>query len=281
MILKNTFRLTILAASLLAFHSCEKKEDKPVDTDTQAASDNEQAEAISDDAMRKADAATKGQSSFKLSDSNGSYEQMMACATVTRDTSVANTTTVTIDFGTTNCTSADSRLRRGKIIYSFTGNYFAAGSVRTLRFDNYFVDDHKVEGDHTITFAGMDTLSGYYTWNIQANSMKITRPDGKSHTWSSTRKREMLTGAQTIFDFSDDSYQISGSANGTNVNGVAYSVTIDSPLKVAVSCRYIMGGVATLKATGISDRIIDFGDGTCDNTATVTIDKVSYVIPLH
>lgn len=279
MLRKTLYGVTVLLLAL-NIASC-KKEETVTDKDTQAASDNEQAEAISDDAMRKADAATKGQSSFKFSGTAAGYDMMLACATVTRDTSVANQTTVTIDFGTTNCTSADGRKRRGKIIYSFSGNYFLPGSVRNLSFENYYVDDHKVEGTHTITFAGLDSTTNYYTWNIQANNIKITLPDGKSHTWSSTRKREMLTGANTILDFTDDSYQITGSATGKNINNVDYSVTIDVPLKVAASCRYIMSGKATLKATGIEDRIIDFGDGTCDNNATVTIGKLSYVIPLH
>lgn len=91
----------------------------------------------------------------------------------------------------------------------------------------------------------------------------------------------MIAGDQTIFDFSDDSYHISGSANGTNINNVSYTVNIDTPLKVSTSCRYITSGVATLKVTGIADRVIDFGDGTCDNSATVTIGKLSYTIPLH
>jgi hypothetical protein len=278
--LRTLLFISTIAIGSFAIVSCEK-EDPKKDIDTQAAVDNEQAEAVSDDAMRKADAATKGQSSFRIA-GDASYREMLACATVTHVTdSVSNQTTVTIDFGTSNCTGMDGRLRRGKIVYKYSGNYFAAGSVRNLTFDNYFVDDCKIEGDHTVTFLGMDSTTQHYSWNVRALNMKITKADGKSHTWESTRQRVMLEGDTSIFNFSDDVYQITGTASGTNVNNVAYSVNIDSPFKVANSCRYIMSGKATLKVSGVADRIIDFGNGACDDAAIVTINGIPYAIKLH
>jgi hypothetical protein len=269
--------LSIVAViTIIGFGISCKKEEIKTDTDTQSAEDNQQAELVSDDAVRKADAATKGQSSFKLS---SDADMQLACATVTVDSQAVITTT--IDFGTTNCLCTDNRYRRGKIISAYSGYYYAAGNVRTITFQDYYVNDHKIEGTHTVTFNGRDATHPNYTWTISAQNMKITAPDGKSHTWSSTRTRELIAGANTLFDFTDDVYEITGSANGTNRKSISYSVNIDKALTVKTTCQYIVSGRMTIKADGVSDRVVDFGLGDCDNKAEVVINGHVYPITLN
>ena len=67
---------------------------------------------------------------------------------------------------------------------------------------------------------------------------------------------------------------IKGGADGTDRNGKAFSVSIDdsNPLVRKTGCTYISKGAQTLKLEGKKDRIIDYGDGSCDNKATLTID---------
>ena len=58
-------------------------------------------------------------------------------------------------------------------------------------------------------------------------------------------------------------------------------MSITSPLKRDLSCNWISAGTIELQPTGKPLRTIDFGTGTCDNQATVTINGTIYNITLN
>ena len=62
---------------------------------------------------------------------------------------------------------------------------------------------------------------------------------------------------------------ISGSWESVNRKGVARASTITTNLRREYACRYIVSGVLEISRDGIK-ATLDFGDGTCDNKATVT-----------
>src|ERR1041385_5327145 len=53
---------------------------------------------------------------------------------------------LTIDFGTTNCTGADQKLRRGKIIVSYFNHFSDSAEVHQLSFNNYYENNHRISG---------------------------------------------------------------------------------------------------------------------------------------
>ena len=268
-----------LAASLI-FTSCRKDEKEALE-DTATSGDNEQAEGISDETSNIADNAAKLGNNFSMrtDGSNAAYELLSQCATVTHDT-ISSPRSLTIDFGTTNCLCNDGRYRRGKIMVTYTGRYFDIGSVRTSTFDNFYRNDNKIEGTRTVTNNGLNS-SGQYSWTINATNMKITRTDGTFHTWSSTRTRTMTAGQNTPLIWSDDEYTITGSANGTNRNGITYTANITTPLHRAMSCKWIDSGVITISPTGKVERQLDYGNGICDNEAIMIVGSRSRTITLN
>jgi hypothetical protein len=279
--MKITFKtMAILFAFSLAFSSCRKDEREALE-DVATSGDNEQAEGMSDEASNIADNAAKLGNNFSMrtDGSTSAYELLSQCATVTHDT-VSNPRALTIDFGTTNCLCNDGRYRRGKILVTYTGRYFDIGSVRTINFDNFYRNDNKVEGTRTVTNNGLNS-SGQYNWTINASNMKITRTDGTFHTWSSTRTRTMTAGQGTAQIWSDDEYTITGSASGTNRNGIAYTANITTPLHRAMSCRWIDSGVITISPTGKAERELDYGSGNCDNEATIRVGNRTKTITLN
>eukprot|EP01036_Dinobryon_divergens_P056428 gene56428-75347_t len=62
--------------------------------------------------------------------------------------------TVILDFGNSNCVGNDGRTRRGKIVGSYTHWFQSPGTVVTITFDDYFVNDHEILGTKTITNEG-------------------------------------------------------------------------------------------------------------------------------
>jgi len=267
--------LGVLVLGMNIISGCQKNASEPT-SDTTAATDLEQATGVSDDIVNMADNAAKGTNGFRLSSDN-TYEGLGGCATVTRDTI---NHVITIDFGSSNCMCLDGRYRRGEIIISYSGGgYFDSGSVKTITFNAYYVNDNHVEGTKSITNNGLNQ-AGHYTWNIVATNMKITRTDGKYHEWNMNRVREMIQGqnTETIWD---DAYSITGSANGTCSNGNSCSATITNPLIREIACHWIQQGTIVITPSNKPVMTLDFGSGNCDDIATVTVNNVSHTITLH
>lgn len=262
----------------IAFVSACRKDRDDLD-DTTVASDNEQSETFSNDVMNIADNAAKtGSAGFRTSADNAIYEGLSQCASVIHDT-VSNPKMLTIDFGTVNCLCADGRNRRGKIIVTYTGRYFETGAVKTMNFDNFYRNDNKLEGTRTITNNGLDN-QGRMNWTINAQNMKITKSNGKVHTWNSVRTRTMIAGYDTQI-WTDDVYEITGSASGINANGLNYTANITKALHRAMNCRWIDSGTIEITPEGKNTRTVDFGNGTCDDQATVSVKKRTRNITLN
>lgn len=276
----KTFKIifsALLISSLFILSSCKKDRDDL--NDTTVASDNEQNETFSNDVMNIADNAAKtGSAGFRTSEEQEVYEVLSTCATVTHDT-IATPRVLIIDFGNTNCLCADGRNRRGKIIVTYTGRYFETGAIKTMNFDNFYRNDNKLEGTRTITNNGLDA-QGRMNWTINAQNMKITKSNGKVHTWNSVRTRTMLAGNDTK-TWTDDVYQITGNASGTNANGINYTANITKPLHRAMSCRWIDSGTIEITPEGKAMRTVDFGSGNCDDQATVRVRNKTRNITLN
>ncbi len=201
------------------------------------------------------------------------------CATVTLDTTVFPRV-LTIDFGDTNCLCNDGRYRRGMILVSFTGRYYHPGTIITTTFDQYYVNDNQIEGTKTVTNMGFND-SGNMHWDIVVNGVITLSNDGGTITWNSQRGREWIEGIVTPFNRWDDIYLITGTATGTRANGLSWTRTIVSPLRVVLACRFIVSGTVNIQPQGRPLRVLDFGDGTCDNIATVTVNGTIHTIYLR
>jgi hypothetical protein len=267
---KRIALIVITAFIVFTLNSC-RKNDRDKDTDKSASQDN----AIAENAF-----AGIFKAIGQYTDSTSLLRA--GCASYTVD-SIGTTSwpkTLTIDFGTSNCMGVDGNLRRGKIIASFTGRYRDSLTVITISLVGYYHNNNWVQvGTHTITNNGHNA-AGNLTYSINVVNANIVNTSGATISWSSYRTREWIAGESTTTDPMDDVYSITGTANGTSVNGNTFTVSIDSPLIVALNCAYIQQGKLTLTPANLSPRSIDFGSGTCDNKAIVTINAVEYEITM-
>ncbi|MCC7331681.1 MAG: hypothetical protein IT232_03640 [Flavobacteriales bacterium] len=271
----NYFLLAVFSISLFTT-SCKKdEEEKKIDNDTTTAQDNAIAQNAFDDIKKVVEEAADDEGKT----SRTSYT-FGTCASVTITPAWIDTTTwpktMTIDFGTSNCTGNDGVNRRGKLIVTLSDNYRDSGSVLTVQPQSYYVNDHLVEGTKTITNNGRNT-SGNLSFTVQVTNGKVTFPGGGSATWASTRTNEWIAGESTtlfshgIAGVCDDVYLITGSANGISRAGKAYSVNIVTPLRKEICCKWLVSGVVDIIPSGLATRTVNFGGGACDNIATVTI----------
>ncbi len=258
----KTFTIGLVSISLLGLvvTSCQKNSDTA--TDESVAADNATAEANFSDIARIVDVAAI---------ENGLGKTTGTCPAVTVDT-ISTPHSMTLDFGTTNCTGADGKLRRGKIIVTWTAKYRQSGTVITLTFVDFYQNDNKIEGTKTVTNNGLNN-AGHIYFTVQVTNAKITKASGKIISWNSTRTREWIQGANTPA-VADDIYNITGSASGTDANSNAYSMTITKALTIDFSCQYhLTSGTIEVTPTGKATRVIDYGNGNCDDDATLTVGK--------
>ncbi len=180
--------------------------------------------------------------------------------------------TLTIDYGTTGCVGADLRVRKGKVIVNFTGGKVmtVAGATRVVTHSNHFVDDIKVEGTKTLTNNGLNA-SGQPNWTRTVDNHKLTFPDGKVAMWSSTQSIVMTAGYATPLNVLDDVFAISGSSSGTNRNGKTFATVTTTPLVKNATCPWFVSGIKTLTLNGDKTVTINYGNGTCDKKATITL----------
>ncbi|MCF8298882.1 MAG: hypothetical protein K9J13_15140 [Saprospiraceae bacterium] len=265
----------------IVYFGCKK--DK-ADNSTQSAKDYALAENIFSDVFKQVDDAAKSEddSLFNSKSKSQQLSQAGGCATVSISPfdTITWPKTLVVDFGVTNCLCIDNKYRRGKILANFTGRYRDSTTVITITFDNYYVNDNKVEGTKIVTNNGHNS-NGNLSFSINVINAKIINSSG-TILWNSTRTREWIAGESTKWpNIWDDVYLISGSANGSNINGVSFTVDITSSLRVEIGCRWIVEGKLELKSQGIATRFVDYGNGSCDNQASVTVNGNVYNITLQ
>jgi hypothetical protein len=193
-------------------------------------------------------------------------ENIIPCATVTITPLVGFPKTIVIDFGT-SCTH-NGITRSGKINIVLTDSVRKTGSQATMTFTNYFVNLYKVEG--TYTWTNTSTI-GTRSWTRVTTGGKITAPDGRWWNHEGNRTVTQTAGVGTATPIDDIFSVFPGTHTVTNSSNISRTCTILEALQRKVACANIDKG--KIKVQGPNHyAVIDFGDGTCDNLATLSID---------
>lgn len=177
--------------------------------------------------------------------------------------------TVVIDFGT-GCTGFDGITRRGKIITVYTGPMVLPGSKATTTFDGFYRDSIKVEGTHIVENVSTDS---HFIFNIKVENGKLTAPSGNFIMWNKNITIKQIEGSATIHDPLDDVFSITGSGNGTvkkDTTTLQWTAESLDPLIRKFLCRWAIKGSLKITVNGITG-ILDYGNGDCDNKATLKI----------
>jgi len=272
---KNLYFITLILigfSSVFYFSSCDRQAD---DKDTTIASDNALAEQLFSDVKNIADQASDGQLTTFIPYYGETI--LSGCATITLD-NTSSPKTITVDFGSSNCLCNDNRTRKGKILISFTGLYRDSGTVITITFDNYFVNDNQILGTKTITNKGKNA-NGNLNYDLVIDG-KIKKAGGDSIIWISNRNNEWIEGSSTP-SWWDDVYLITGDASGVSAAGISFDLDITKALRKEIGYKHLVSGTIELQPQGKVKRMIDYGDGTRDNKATVTINGKSFDIILY
>lgn len=272
--------LSIFAGSLI-FVSCEKNDEKVTDQDIEMADDEAVVTLMFDQAFIEADMALE-QLEYNWKHPSGLKSVLDTCPViyVNHNDSTYWPKTVSIDFGTEGCEGPFGNIRKGKIIINITDRYLKQGSVRAVIFEDFYINDFKVEGTKTVTNEGRND-DGFMYFSVELTGGKVTTPAGKVITHEFSKTRTWIEGEQTPRWRWDDKYLIEGEASGINRFGIAYTRTITTPLLVATSCRWIMSGVVEIQPEDRPLILLNFGNGECDDVATITVNGETREIKLR
>ena len=187
--------------------------------------------------------------------------------------------TITIDFGD-DCFTPNGLQRTGTIEVVLTGDVRnEEGAVRTVTFEDLTIGDFMtVNGTRTLTNTGQNE-EGQWTF-AQETSTTIDRPVlDIVRTYAGTRT--WLSGHDTE-ECGDDIWQRDGAGEKTISNGMGETtVTVTHDAVVYDRpCGYPVSGTVTLLRNQF-ERIMDFGDGTCDALAELTINGTTYLFDLE
>lgn len=268
--MKTNFFLMIAALVMLTFFSCKKDSSLIDQTSVDLADDDAVSDVIYEDVFNTVDNATIIlDDMIKTGDLKGETVVIDSCPiiTVTHPSTGIWPKVVTVDYGM-GCTGFYDNTRSGKIIIEVTGPRMEIGSKRTITFDNYFFNEIKVEGTKVFENMGLNSNKNLVV-KIVLTGGKLTLPDGKTIERTFEHQREWTAGIMTR-NIWDDECLITGTANGRNVNGVAYANTIMSALQWKRACRFIVSGVVKFEREGAEPIELNYGTGDCDAKAIVS-----------
>jgi hypothetical protein len=213
----------------------------------------------------------------------------VGCMTITVDhqsTTAVFPVRITTDFGTTGCTGRDGRTRYGKIITTYSSRMIEPGSSATTTFEGYRVGEVSVSGTHTIL---NQSTANERKFVVEVGNARLSVPNGNYIQRTARRVITQVEGLGTPLLPGDDVFSIEGTATGAVKRGnlaASWESAITEPLRKRFNCQWISKGVINIVRRNQSNTspwvgILNFGAGTCDNKATLTINGVERQITLH
>jgi uncharacterized lipoprotein YehR (DUF1307 family) len=261
LLMKKLFSWMLVSILALAITSCGDDDEATPEDGTAAFEVTTYSQSVSDEAGGISDLAGEAYSNGRIS----------SCGTFAYD---EQTKTVTMDFGTTGCTSTKTgKTIKGKVSYQFTGTPQSGNFSGKITYETFSVNGNTITG--IMTYA-VELATSKVTTTM--SNIKVTGADGKSVNITSSTSVSTYNNNGTAQDVSDDTFSISNTSSGTSRDGSTYSIKTTSPMVTKVSCvqtgfYYPVSGVMEVIVGKITSKI-DWGNGTCDKSITITTGKL-------
>lgn len=217
------------------------------------------------------------------------------CASILRDT-LGNPFPIsfTLNFGLSNCIDSDGRRRKGRLICELDQDWQERGATVKVSSDGYHINNHEISGSAILTNLGNND-SGFPFFESVISNVVITSDARPSTTWEALQSIVHIEGAETrFFTFDsasngiygssaqlDDVFMISEISSGINSDGRSYSAESTDDLRLDLNCRYITGGIIDLEPEFLTPRIIEYGNGNCDDQGLISIGDKEYTLDIE
>ncbi len=266
---KLTFGIIALALFGLVLTSCNESDTIQEDLiteeiDLKAAETEAVIDKVSDESSAIIEEAYLMEE-FPITKSNVTDRYLPDCVTITV-VIVQNMKTVTLDFGE-GCELRNGNFVSGKIIMTYERDPEAASKMITYSFDEFYFNRKNVEGGGSILRERSNENSN--PQSTKTFDVTVTWPDGLFASKIGVKVREMIEG-QSTSAWGDNVFLITGNWTFTRRNGNVLSAEIIKELRRELACKFLVSGTIEL-SKNLNTAILDYGDGECDDLATVSI----------
>lgn len=297
--------IALTVAASLAVTSCRKKEKtEPMEPDNEqtTAADNNLAEGSSNDIVSMGSQLSENSGTLTTYKTSIPASELLfapSCATVYPVYLNGAVSTATVDFGTVGCLGLDNRTRKGKLYFDFSQSTAGAKWYRNPGFkmivtsSGYQVDGNQVNIiNKTVTNTtpvGAPTGTNL-TWSISAN-ISIIKTNSETVSWTCSRTKELVNTSDPLcyngqgnpINWLKAKVKLNGTSSGTNAKSENFTATA-TDLERDFTCspdgkrRPFISGKIVYTPGNRPTRTIDYGTGTCDFNATITINGQTFAI---
>lgn len=256
-------KLIYLFAAVALLSSCDgTRDEEEEDVNTQVSQETTASDAFYNHIFAVANDEVSDAEDEEFSSKTSKTSEVDPCADVEYylSSDLSFIENLTIEYTDASC-SYLGRKRLGKIHVHLTGRLNEIGTVMTVTLEDFYVSNHKVEGTQV---SENKALTASFDWIIDqtVTNGKVTLPNGEFLTWQSNKEITLELLNQKIV--------YTGSGSGTSSKGFNYGLTITKPLKLDFGCPYVQEGELTIDPDGFAAQVIDYGNGGCDNKATIS-----------
>lgn len=265
------------AFAVLALSCSKDDSSNTASNDLSEAKVNAKIDLVTEDVSKIVDEQFALQANPSAGRNNQEVSALPSCVTVDIQLT-ANSWTRTLTFD--NCELPNGSVLDGTIIVSGSLNFDAPSQTISYSFVDFHHNDILVEGNRTVV-RSIQSTSAQAAPHPVANmsiDMHVTFPNGNEYHRVGNRIREMIEGFGTPMIWADNVFTISGNWTTTFPAGTRTS-TITTPLRAEANCPHIVSGVITTVRDN-NTATLDYGNGDCDNQATLTVNGNSIIITL-
>ncbi|MGF7138084.1 hypothetical protein [Roseimarinus sediminis] len=184
---------------------------------------------------------------------------------------------ITIDYGDST-TLHNGRIISGVVSIELSAPRSTNGATRLVTYTACVIDSVAIDGTTRQVFNGDNENSRTMS---SESDITFVLPDGTIMHRSGIQLRNWLEGINTPMEHADDLIEITGSVQMQVEGGSTWLKVIKEPLLRTGECRYYVQGLVSFSENDTVLATLNFGDGSCDNIATLTSNGETIEIELQ
>ena len=175
--------------------------------------------------------------------------------------------TLIINFGEENYLHL-GHLKRGEIISIYNKFIYNSNAQITTTFNNFYINNNLIQGKMYLENNGSNQ-NGFPEFSLTVDSMSMYTNNGSIDISNGNYIKQLISGYNTQYQYLDNIYKLTGNAQGNSSNNNNFSLEISNSLNMNLSCFessscIITEGTSRLIPDGYEERIINYGDSSCD-----------------
>jgi len=175
--------------------------------------------------------------------------------------------TLIINFGEENYLHL-GHLKRGEIILIYNKFIYNTGAQITTTFNNFYINNNLIQGKIHLENNGFNQ-NGFPEFSLTVDSMSMYTNNGSIDISNGNYIKQLVSGYNTQYQYLDNIYKLTGNAQGNSSNNNNFSLEISDSLNMNLSCFessscIITEGTSKLIPDGYEERIINYGNNSCD-----------------